>query len=856
MSGARPTDDYWGAPLRTGMFATAADAIAASDEWIREEFEKVRADMTSCRWRGREGGVPEHFVRENCGGWIDLRCGSKKRTWRCNMLSKTGCTTRYRELLEPCVDGMIRLELYVTPGHKHSTDEYCGAGVHPSVALSIDKLLMIPVVTPSKIISALRKWKVPDTLMPTERQVKNYANTARTQEMAERGMQGCLAGVHKVVMTRNYHTLKKATSDQGFVWSRTQAYIVPGPRLEEFSRGNLMVLMTTDAACIDLLRNIRHCQGGWIGVDGKHRTNYCGFPMLPIVSKDCANKYFVVAMAMLSDEKGFRVAACVRLLLTWLAHRFPLESEHLQRIDVPDSVDGDMSGLYQDKYDPATQEANPAPEKDSDGDYMPEDEEARAEKRCIWERAINGFVDWGYMMRGYPAVGAQHPGGGGGGDGRIGPLVHPVRVRYGGADNADNYASALAFSAHATVANCAVHLLVNNLCKPGGGLHKLLGGDTKARRHVVVNIKLIRSIPAVSPAGVISCEDLQRPVAATEIAFELMQDEMDAIASLAPAADTLHEEYWASERKRRWCGAFFPFMIPDHNAGTESRNKTIAQQLAGYTLCEVTQFLHKTLDFLGNWSFLRECEPQRRFSAVTTPAVTADMPCWRKVHQMLFRNGLAPAVANLHYSQMHVHKQRFLRHTSIRYTVPTRQLMQCALEKTGSDSYDAEAVQLFIDNFRARHSRLLQDPTRYVHERQPSLHHFLLLTARAFYVLERLDRADVRSIYVQYSCTCCAFRQKGGYCKHSIAQTVLDGLVRVPPELDLRTIGSLPKRGRKRKLFTTKTYLSKLTDTAPLTPISKGAEGSDEEDEGVKGLEDGGSDDEDASEDEDQYTEE
>jgi hypothetical protein len=196
-----------------------------------------------------------------------------------------------------------------------------------------------------------------------------------------------------------------------------------------------------------------------------------------------------------------------------------------------------------------------------------------------------------------------------------------------------------------------------------------------------------------------------------------------------------------------------------------------------------------------------------------------------------------------------------LRHTSIRYTVPTRQLLECAVEATRAASYDAAPVIQFVEALRAKHSRLMQDPKRYLQEQSPTLHHFLLVAARAFYVLEFLLYTDVRSIYVRYSCSCHRFRRNSGYCKHSIAQTVQDGLVRIPPELDLKTIGSLPKRGRKRKLLTNRTYLRTLSDTARFTPIAgrskRQMNGSDDDGDGSEVEEDKG----DSEVEEDEYYE-
>ena len=84
--------------------------------------------------------------------------------------------------------------------------------------------------------------------------------------------------------------------------------------------------------------------GGWLGIDGKNRMNYSGFPLVPLVVTDHARGHYLVCLCLLSDESKWRVARAVRLFTLWLQVRFPLATSILPTAELPEDVPEDVAG--------------------------------------------------------------------------------------------------------------------------------------------------------------------------------------------------------------------------------------------------------------------------------------------------------------------------------------------------------------------------------------------------------------------------------------------------------------------------------------------------------------------------------
>ena len=629
--------------------------------------------------------------------------------------------------------------------------------------------------------------------------IRNFEQGGRADQM-EAGLRGVVAGLAKIIHTENYYA--KRARIGGGNWESSESYVVPGTALCRLAADNVTLVLTTDLACQDLIACARHCFGGWLGVDGKHKTNYSGFALVPLVSKDCDDRYFVVALVLVSSEHGARIAAAIRLVLAWCIKRFPGATDGLERIchlpatgngedigadddsgdeydDDDEYDDGDEDGVA--LFDPATQEPTDARRKTR---------RQRGALRALWEVKINGFLDWGAMDCGYPEAAVE-------------PLQRheegppeALRMRYGGADNADNYASALAYGAHARVANCAVHLIVNNLCKRGTTLYRLLGGPNEdgPRAGVHTLVKLLRDAPCLLSNGPVPSTVERRDDGIFTVGWNLLLKELCA-TGFGAAAEALEAEYLSSPRKRRWGGCYFPRFIPNHNAGTESMNAKLAKELQKFRLCETTVFVHRCMHHLQSKSVLRSL-PGNGFS-VSIKRVMKDNRTWRKVHKLIHGPELprsqfvADMVARL---QMHTARTRFMRATSVRWCIPSAQMLEHLLQAhNGSE----QQVMTSLTTCRDTHCRLVSDPVRYEAELEPSVNQFLRIAVRAFYVLSALEPGEVRSPFCMFSCTC-GFHRIRSYCKHAIALTILLKHVEVPTEMDFRVLQRLPSKGRKR----------------------------------------------------------
>jgi hypothetical protein len=401
---------------------------------------------------------------------------------------------------------------------------------------------------------------------------------------------------------------------------------------------------------------------------------------------------------------------------------------------------------------------------------------------------MNEHIDWDAMQRGY-----DRPFGGRGVECGRGPWL---RVRWGGADNADNYAQALAWGAHALANNCASHLLVGNVGKKHSTLWRLLGGDSEegVRPAVYLILKLLRDIPCLVSAGRVAANTERRDDGIFAAGWKLLLEELRA-AGWVEAAASFESEYLSSRRKRRWAGCYFPPLIPNHNCGVESMNAKTVLELSKFRLTEIVAF---TGMMLTHMEALAE-ERRREGFNYTTVRLLQDWKVWRNAHALMEpqrRDRDLCVSEQVQHLQMHAARAGFGRaNAGERWSVPTGQLLAYLLEEHNGHEGRVLAA---LAGFREMHLRLVKNPEDYVRRTEATLNEYLRLAVRAFYVLERLPDGDVRSKHCRYSCTCGYYRVRS-YCKHAVALTAILGLEAVPPDLNYAVVGRLGRRGRKRR---------------------------------------------------------
>ena len=761
-------------------------------------------------WKGRRT-PPDMFTYEKDGG--------KQRppyymTYRCNMKTKTKCPVRFKIQFTHHDSGAYSVAIFQSGAHRHDMCCYTGAGMHPTAREMVRRLIRYQITGPSTMQWHLLEDGLPQSLLPTLNQLRNFPTKATLQL---EGLQSTVAGLVHSLHRYQYYARRAVAGPMG--WTLDTPYIIPGPDPTVMSPTNVLLVVTTDRLCSLFIRCVRSCHGGWLGADGKHRTNYCNFPVIPLVGKDCDDRYFIACLALVSDERGPTCGRLIRLFLCWLVRRFPSAVTGLPLIETPDQ-DGAMPDP--DGYDPAIQEETT--EAFGPPEASPEAEEGRSQLRCKWEEDINKGVLWQAMLHGYQTETLPE------GDppshfaNRIRATMSEstrsppaLRVAYGGADNSDNYAAALAFGAHAVVANCAMHMIVSNATKRNTNLWTALGGAQNYNNDAVAALKLLRDMPSVSATGPLNCSSPQPCLSMFEQGMELLLQELRD-ANMDRAARLLLSGYVQSLRKRRWTGACFPPLIPNHNSGTESMNKIIARDLGRYTISEVVEFSHNMLGFMKH----------RSQAATTSHAQPEKMkrvetmyPMWRRVH---WTRGEEPRFTNsaersrfLAHVQIGRHRRRFFRATSERYLIPSQQLLtQLYDECEGQRDSDAHSyVDSKLTALRVWYTELIRNPQRVGTANGVTLDTYLRLSVRSFYVLERLEPGEVRYKHSAFRCTC-PFHRVRSACKHTVACTLIESRQSIPSHLQLDVIGRRPQRGRKAIVKTTR-CLNRLADTIDLS---------------------------------------
>ena len=822
--------------------------------WRMDLHRQVRGDMKNYRWKGLSGGTPKDFSPQ--GSHVGVLVAIS--TWKCPMHSKTGCRWRLRQRISSAGPGdraRMLVELH-TNGceHCHDPNSFIGAGVHPVARDMLNKMFMLNVTEPQKVLQGLASWNLRADYMPSVGQVRSFDPRVR-DVLVRAGIASCVAGLVRLILLKNYYALRE---NLGMRWTAHVAYVVPGVDTEALTKSNVVLVVTTDALCRRFASSLKDLYGGWLGCDGQHKTNYSGLPLVPLVGKDANDRYFHAGLALLGNERGNNVVRAIRLFLCWVLHRLPDECAGLERIHLPDGdgamlrSEGDVvysgADVYPVPFDPALQEVALGNVAGVEADDV-----ALDHNRLQWEMRIGEGMNWEAMRHGYTdgraraaseaaaarrrravavAAGGVEEGGGAedGDDDLLAPEANPpaLRVRYGGADNADHYASALAFGAHAVTCNCATHLIVRNACLASANLYKALGGwRDKSRADAVATIALLRDVPSVSHED---CLDVELAAPATDIfdmGVDLFLEELRANGK-ARAALLLYDGYLKCPRKRRWGAAHFPPLIPNHNNGTEGMNSLTRRQLAGFTLHSLLPFADRMLNFVSAQSSLLATDPAHAYSSTMTKVLSM-YPMWRHVHHMTMDRKPCPHGERARYVafvQMHEFRTRFLRHTSARYIIPSTAFLSWVFDtadgmhpqnrhQRDQRQWEAAALQM-VNQAKALYSQMVRDPRRY--GETVSLDHYLRLAVRTFYVLERLPPTAVRSPFSRWRCTCPAHR-KDSVCKHSVCQTIMEDRVEIPPSLNLELIGNRYCRGPGRKpRVTATTPLRTFGDEVDLRP--------------------------------------
>jgi hypothetical protein len=304
----------------------------------------------------------------------------------------------------------------------------------------------------------------------------------------------------------------------------------------------------------------------------------------------------------------------------------------------------------------------------------------------------------------------------------------------------------------------------------------------------------MRDIPCLHPDGQISARVEVRESALFEVACVLLLFELRA-NGWGHCADLLEGEYMSTRRKMRWGGCYFPPLVPNHNAGTESINARVAKDVAAFRLCFVVVFLVKLMNHLNEVANRRQ-RPGEGFSP-TIKRLETDLGLFRKVNKLVSevtRRRTGYIVDDVARYQMHATRAKFGRATRDCWIIPSSHLLTALLETHYGEIADVKAE---LQDLRAAHLRLLRDPEKFESEVKPTINEYLRLAVRSFYVLERLDEEDVRSKYSQYSCSC-PYHRLRSYCKHSVSLTLIMQLVRLPPLLNMAVLQRRAKRGRPK----------------------------------------------------------
>ena len=312
--------------------------------WVAAEFRAhVKQDLDCCSFR--KNSVPVqllHFRSSNC---TTIRQGTYEE-FSCP-LKQWGCRVLYRVVrIYPGKDNLQFVAVYRTSNGAHTHFDSYEKSVHAGVTIDgrtkahIRTLLSLRMSRPLDIARGLLTLGVPPKFVPSTRRIARYTQNHR--DVLGNGLRNCLAGLVAEYKEHHYYS----ESVLGGNTSAHTGYVIPGADIGLWTTTNFSLLYTSDSLCRIAVENLKLKHGGWLGIDGKHRTNYCGFPLVPLVVTDSARRHFVVAICLMSDEFKWRVARAVRQFTLWLQTRFPLRVEDLPTVDLGDDEpeDDDASG--------------------------------------------------------------------------------------------------------------------------------------------------------------------------------------------------------------------------------------------------------------------------------------------------------------------------------------------------------------------------------------------------------------------------------------------------------------------------------------------------------------------------------
>ena len=462
--------------------------------------------------------------------------------------------------------------------------------------------------------------------------------------------------------------------------------------------------------------------GGWLGLDGKNRTNYCGFPLVPLVVADKARHHFIVAIALLSDESKWRVARAVRLFTLWLQTRFAVLVVNHPTIQLG------------------------GPPEDDDDDEPHDDQVDLATELLVG-------LDACHLLHGTrdPLADGLH---------YLGLLPdRAIAFRNACADNADGYGWVLSASG-AKPGNDPCHML-RAVYVPHKGLWKSIAADVHRNRggslpsqndisYILAWLKFLIIIPPVrwDPLGDSDNDTLFHT--GVQLFLGLMRD-----SHFTTFANHFETQYTGLvvHRRGNWGHCCFPPFCPHHTSGVESMNAIIEKFLKGHHFKEVVLFAAEIRGFLHTMARQYQSDGHT-FQQV--PRVFNDVKTWKRAFALTGNKQLMTV-------EQGGYMMRFGRPANgTRWLVPSKALIKACESATAEYAEVVRTLRSMANTYIA----LIRDPAEYGRV-NPNLDHYIRWVVRSFYVLHDLGLEN--RIHPCMSATCsCPFFLKKWFCKHAI----------------------------------------------------------------------------------------
>jgi len=699
--------------------------------WVAAEFRAhVKQDLDCCSFR--KNSVPVqllHFRSSNC---TTIRQGTYEE-FSCP-LKQWGCRVLYRVVrIYPGKDNLQFVAVYRTSNGAHTHFDSYEKSVHAGVTIDgrtkahIRTLLSLRMSRPLDIARGLLTLGVPPKFVPSTRRIARYTQNHR--DVLGNGLRNCLAGLVAEYKEHHYYS----ESVLGGNTSAHTGYVIPGADIGLWTTTNFSLLYTSDSLCRIAVENLKLKHGGWLGIDGKHRTNYCGFPLVPLVVTDSARRHFVVAICLMSDEFKWRVARAVRQFTLWLQTRFPLRVEDLPTVDL--------------------------------GDDEPEDDDGAPQGNGLAAALLEG-LDAHHMVHG---VRGESP------SLELFP-AGALAFEYACADNADGYGFALTANG-SKVGNDPVHML-RNLYLPRKGLWNALAEDVRSQRgrdrgiptkndisYIFALLKLLILIPPLRKDPITQADN----DTLFHAGVELFVAHMRALHFNTFASH--FEEYYTGQvvhRRGNWGHCCFPHFCAHHTSGVESVNAIIEEHLKGHHFKEAVLFAAEIRAFLRTMGMQYASDEAHCFQH--SPSVFQDVPTWKKAERLKGDKQMV-LVADGGYLM------------SFGRPANGRRLLVVSRELINS----VESVMTYenaVKHFKSladTYYRLISDPTSFAEE-VDDLHVYLRWAVRSFYVLHDFGLEQPIHRCMTATCTCPFFLKKW-YCKHAVCLFLKEHYDRVPAEM-------------------------------------------------------------------------